>query len=164
MNRTDFTPSHLGLAAKEESKAASQHHLGVPAGSHILTSAGELPIEYIGAGDKAITRDCGMSLIKAIEPVEFRGPIVRLLAGTLGQAYPDKDILLPADQLILLRDWRAKMLFGSDEIMVPVHRLVDGEFVTLIENGEITLFQMELAAGQIVYADGLETAISPPNT
>lgn len=163
MNRTDLTSPRAGLARKTESIAQDRPVLGVPAGSSILTNAGELPIEYVGAGDKAITRDRGMAEITQIDPVDYRGPVVRLTTGTFGKASPDREVMMPADQLILLRDWRAKMLFGVDEVMVPLHRLVDDEFITLIPNGQITLFQISLTAGHILYANGLETAISAPN-
>lgn len=163
MNPTNLTSPLTRSARRVESTAPAPIAMGIPAGSSILTNAGELPIEYVGAGDKAITRDRGMAEITAIDPITYEGAVVRILAGTFGANTPTQDVLLPADQLILLRDWRAKMLFGCDEIMVPLRRLVDGEFVSLIENGEITLFQITLGAGHVLYADGLETAISAPN-
>ena len=135
---------------------------GFPAGSTLLTQSGELPIEFVCEGDKAITRDSGLSTIASIRQVTVTGSAVHLRGGILGHSRPEKDLLLPADQLVLLRDWRATALFGCKEVMVPVRRLVDGEFITLRQNEEMSLFQFNLAVGNIVYADGLEIALNDP--
>lgn len=131
-------------------------------GSSLLTQSGELPIEFVTEGDKAITRDCGLATITAIEHVTTTGPAVHLRGGILGHSRPEKGLILPADQLVLLRDWRAKTLFGCEEVMVPVRRLVDGEFITLRNNTELSLFKIELAVGNIIYADGLEMVLNDP--
>ena len=135
---------------------------GFPAGSTLLTQSGELPIEFVTIGDKAITRDFGLSTITAIEHFTVTGPAAHLRGGILGHSRPEKDLLLPADQLVLLRDWRATALFGCKEVMLPVRRLVDGAFITLRQNEELSLFSIELAAGNIVYADGLEIGLTDP--
>jgi len=132
-------------------------------GSSLLTQSGELPIEFVTEGDKAITRDCGLATITAIEHFTTTGLAVHLRGGILGHSRPEKDLILPADQLVLLRDWRATALFGHKEVMVPVSRLVDGEFITLRQNVELSLFHIELSAGHIVYADGLEMILKDPD-
>ncbi len=135
---------------------------GFPAGSSFLTQSGEFSIEFLTQGDKAITRDFGLSTITSIEHFTVTGPAVHLRGGILGHSRPEKDLILPADQLILLRDWRATALFGCKEVMLPVRRLVDGEFITLRQSEKLSLFQIKLAAGNIVYADGLEIGLNDP--
>jgi len=152
-----------GAVGASANKRPDSVFRGIPAGTSLLTQSGELPIEFICEGDKAITRDFGLSKITAIEQFTATGQAVHLRGGILGHSRPDKDLLLPADQLVLLRDWRAKALFGHSEVMVPVRRLVDGEFITMRNNVELSLFHVELAAGHIVYADGLEMILKDPD-
>jgi hypothetical protein len=151
-----------GAVGASANKRPESVFRGIPAGSSLLTQSGELPIDYVCEGDKAITRDFGLSTITGIAHFTATGQAVHLRGGILGHSRPEKDLLLPADQLVLLRDWRAKTLFGQTEVMVPVRRLVDGEFITLRNNVELSLFRVELAVGHIVYADGLEMILKDP--
>mgnify|MGYP001580089229 CR=1 FL=1 len=152
-----------GAVGASANKRPDSVFRGIPAGTSLLTQAGELPIEFVSEGDKAITRDFGLSTITSIEHFKSTGPAVHLRGGILGHSRPEKDLLLPADQLVLLRDWRATALFGHKEVMVPVRRLVDGEFITLQNDVELSLFHIELTAGHIVYADGLEMILKDPD-
>jgi hypothetical protein len=67
-------------------------------------------------------------------------------------------VILPAGQPILVRDWRAQALFGTDQAMVPAARLVDGAFVTHAGAAEVDLWQLDFDSPHILYLDGLEVA------
>jgi hypothetical protein len=71
---------------------------------------------------------------------------------------PDQEVLLPASQEILLRDWRAKALFGAAQALVPVSRLVDGSFVCALGEIEMGLHELVFDRPHILYVDGLELA------
>lgn len=133
---------------------------GLLADSIILTLVGERRVSDLGVGDRVITRDSGTAILRGVTRQRLCTPSVRILAGTLGHTRPERDVCLPAGQLLLVRDWRAKALFGEAQALVPASRLVDGEFITWQEGQEVTLFTLDFAAAHILYVDGLELASS----
>lgn len=125
-------------------------------GARILTMKGARKIEHLRQGDYLITRGNGAVLVRLIEQKSMVVPAVYVVAGSLGHHQPDLDSLLPASQTVLLRDWRARALTGSDEAMVTLDRLVDGEFVRDVGLQTVTLYSVFCAAPQVLYADGME--------
>ena len=131
---------------------------GFVAGTQIMTLDGALPVEFLSPGDRIVTRAgvrklTGVS-VRAVKDVAM----VRIGAGTLGHDRPREATLVPADQMILIRDWRAKALYGADQILIPAARLIDGEMICREDAAEIRLFTLEFDCDAVVYADGLEAA------
>lgn len=130
------------------------------AGTSVLTLDGALPVEFINQGDRVITRDSGIAIVRDVRRTRLRVPAVAVKAGSLGNTRPDRDAMLPAGQEILIRDWRAQALFGASRALVPASRLVDGEFVRDLGPVMLDLVELVFDAPHIVYADGLEVAAS----
>lgn len=134
---------------------------GMLAGTSILTLDGALPIEHLALGDRIITRDSGVAVLKAIRARKAKTRMIRIKAGTLGNSRPDGDMVLPADQKVLLRDWRAKAIYGQKNAVVPISKLIDGEFIAEhATSATVTLFELEFDAPHVIYADGLELSVS----
>jgi len=131
---------------------------GLPAGAIIMTLDGEKPIEDLRPGDRIVTRDAGMVVLKRLQHTTLRTRIIRIKAGSLGHTRPERDVYVPETQGILVRDWRAEALFGKKQAMVPAAKLVDGEFITDIGRGDLTLYHLTFDAPHVIYADGLEMA------
>lgn len=131
---------------------------GVGPGSILLTQAGETLVEDIAPGDRIITRDCGLVTVDDIRKCRLTTHTVRVLAGSLGDTRPDRDVVLPADQQLLIRDWRAMALFGKAQAMAHARALVDGEFITHDGLRTLTLYQLWFDAPHVIYVDGLELA------
>lgn len=127
-------------------------------GSKILTLDGELPVEFLSAGDRVITRDAGMALLRDVLVFETECLMVSIKAGSLGHHRPDQDTRLSSTQKILLRDWRATALTGQPQALVAAQSLIDGEFIRAIGVQNTKLFQLVFDAAHIVYVDGLEMA------
>ena len=134
---------------------------GFPCGSTILTLDGAMPVEFLSPGDRIITRDRGMAILRDLESLDVTCDTVAVMAGTLGADRPDTDVILPADQAVLLRDWRAKALFGRDQALAPVRRLVDGEFIRHAGKRPMRLIRLGFDAPHILYVDGMELACAP---
>ncbi|MCR8549060.1 Hint domain-containing protein [Salipiger sp. P9] len=134
------------------------------AGTVVLTLDGALPVEYLSPGDRVITRDSGTAVLRGIRRRKAQAKLVAIRAGTLGSARPDSDAIVPAGQEILVRDWRAKALFGASRALVPAERLADGEFIRVIGTREVELLELQFDAPHILYADGLELASAAPAT
>ena len=129
----------------------------LPPGTELLTLAGALPVEALYPGDRVITRDAGAQVLRRISrhdvPADMRFVFIRKDA--LG-GKPVGDLLLPADQRILLRDWRAQALFGTPAARVPLSRLVDGEVICWSDTRPEALLTLQFDRAHVLYADGLE--------
>lgn len=139
--------------------------VGFPRGTEIMTLAGALPVEALYPGDRVITRDAGAQTLRDItcHAVPVRSRFVRVSRDALG-GRPSCDMLLPADQRMLLRDWRAQALYGTPAARVPISRLVDGEFLRWTEDRPEALLRLRFDHCHIVYANGLELFSADPVT
>ena len=131
---------------------------GVIQGTKILTLDGEIPVEFLEIGDRVLTRS-GARTLKSIEiSVVRHARMVRIGASTLGHERPEEDILVPATQKILVRDWRAMALAGSKHALIAAARLTDGEFI----RGEMLdiarIYTLAFEDDAVIYAGGLELA------
>lgn len=124
----------------------------------VLTLDGELPVEHLSAGDRIITRNSGMAILRDIVVTEATVAPVCVKAGSLGHTRPDRDMMIAPDARIHIRDWRAKALFGTPTANVPARKLVDREFVTEGAPRHMRLYALVFDQAHIVYADGLEVS------
>lgn len=129
---------------------------GLVQGTMLLTQDGEIPVQFLSVGDKLITRDVGMSKVVHIQRTRRAVQQVALSAGSLGHTRPERDAVLAGDQMVLVRDWRARALFNAERALVAARALIDNEFITDLGCLETTLFQIFCDGPHILYADGLE--------
>jgi hypothetical protein len=151
-------PNTVGQRVGVDAALPQLDATGLMAKSIILTMQGEKRVEELRAGDRIITRDSGMAILKGLRARRVATRAVRIKAGSLGHTRPERDVTVPAGQPVLIRDWRAEAIFGAKQAMVPAARLVDGEFVTLHEDATMTVYQLEFDAPHVLYVDGLEVA------
>ena len=130
----------------------------LPAGTHVLTAAGARPVEALAPGDRVITRDLGMAVVRAVHSHALApgAPMVRLPAGALGRGRPERDLDLPPDQPVALRGWRARTLFGAREARVAAARLVDGVVVRRVRGAGGPAVALVLDQPAALFAEGLE--------
>ena len=121
-----------------------------------MTLDGEIPVEHLSIGDRVITRDSGMSVIKAINTRTVKMQTIRIKAGSLGHTRPDRDMVVAPGARIHIRDWRAEALFGGATATVEAHRLVDGEFLAHQPVANVQVFDLMFDREHILYADGVE--------
>ena len=129
---------------------------GLIQGSLLLTLDGEMPVEFLSVGDKLITRDTGISKVVHIQRCRREVHTIALAAGSLGHTRPERDAHLAGDQMVLIRDWRARALFNSERALVAARALVDEEFITDLGLQDTTIYQIFCDGPHILYADGLE--------
>lgn len=155
-NRTEHSPSG-------DRTPLDLSHAALPPGTEVLSLAGALPVEALYPGDRVITRDAGartlLEICRHAVPGSMR--FVAIRQDALG-GKPARDLVLPADHRILLRDWRAQALFGTPTARVSLSRLVDGEFICWSEARPEALLTLHFAQEHILYADGLEVMSAAP--
>lgn len=131
---------------------------GLVAGTTVLTLKGEMKVEDLQIGDRIITRDAGMAVLKGIAATEVTMTPIKIKAGSLGHNRPEAEMLTSPDTLIHIRDWRAQALFGKSPALVPARRLVDGEFISQAAKAQVKIFDLKFDRQHIIYADGVEVA------
>ncbi|WP_223274980.1 Hint domain-containing protein [Tateyamaria sp. syn59] len=134
-------------------------HVGLVSGTLILTSDGEIPVEYLSAGDRVITRNAGLVPLVATQSYRTTDEAVKIAAGSLGDTKPTHNVIIPAAQMVLVRDWRARAMRGAAQAVMPAGCLIDGEFITSLGPRQMTLVRLGLDAPHVIYADGLELSV-----
>jgi len=129
---------------------------GLVQGTMLLTQDGEIPVEFVSVGDSLITRDTGISKVLHIQRSIRAVHAIAFAAGSLGDTRPERDAVLAGDQMVLIRDWRARAMFNSERALVAARSLVDGEFITDLGLQDTSLYQIFCDRPHILYADGLE--------
>jgi hypothetical protein len=124
----------------------------------VMTLEGELPVEHLNAGNRIITRDSGMAVLRELRMQQVHVAPIQIKAGSLGHTRPQNDIIVGPDTLVHIRDWRANALFGADVATVKAKRLIDGEFVSELEAETMPVYELIFDKQHIIYADGLEIA------
>lgn len=134
---------------------------GIVLGTPVLTLDGELPVEFIMPGDRVITRN-GMRKVVQVEVTRVENArVVALSRDSMGVGRPVEDIFVAPNQPILIRDWRAKALYGRAEAMIPAARLCDGEFIRADILPEARFVTLRFEGPEVIYAGGMELACAP---
>ncbi|KIC51083.1 Hint domain-containing protein [Tateyamaria sp. ANG-S1] len=134
-------------------------HVGLVSGTLLLTSDGEIPVEYLSAGDRIVTRNAGMVPLTATQSYRTTDEAVKIAAGSLGDTKPTHHVIIPAAQMVLVRDWRARAMRGAAQAVMPAGCLIDDEFITSLGPRQMTLVRLGFEAPHVVYADGLELSV-----
>ncbi len=131
---------------------------GFAPGTIVMTLDGEIPVEFLTPGDRIITRR-GVRRLKAIMRHNLPEGTPRIVVGVdaLG-GKPSRETILMPGQRVLVRDWRAKALWGKDIAAPRAARLVDGKHIRSVTGGRQIMLSLYFGAPEIVYADGLELA------
>ena len=168
-----FPPVGTPLTVTSASEGPSQPYadLATPpcftAGSMIATPSGAVAIEQLRPGDLVNTLDHGAQPLRWIgmlrvpaavmrRDARFRPVLVRRDA--FGPARPCRDSLLSQQHRILISDWRAAILFGEDEVLVPVNKLANDGAVRIDDTlSDLTYVHLLFDAHEIVEVDGLSS-------
>ena len=147
-------PEQAALGVSADAQGMTEPK-GIASGTVLASLDGYLPVDFLEPGDRVVTRE-GMRIVRAIRVHRFSGRAVTITASALGHDRPEHDLTLPAETRVLLRDWRAGALYGSDQAIVPVSRLVDGEYIAEATVRSMRLYELLFDTPQVVYAEGVE--------
>ena len=156
-------PKTVGRDAGGAFRPIDAHSLchGLPVGLNINTRDGVLPVEHLSAGDHIVTRNGGMTELLGIHATTQSTRGVTFTAGCFGEDTPHDDLVLPSDQPVLIRGWRARMLFGQAQAMCAAGHLVDGEFIRDAGPRRFVLFRLEFDRPRVIYGNGIELGSEP---
>lgn len=134
------------------------HQSGVPAGTEILTVDGALPVEFLSAGDRIVSRDAGFVTVQAVRHDHCSGAWILIAASAFGPGKPETDLILPAEQRVLLRGNLARAIFGQARVLVPLSELAGQPQFSSCESGPAQVFSICCGQPQVIYAGGVELA------
>ncbi len=134
------------------------------AGTRIQTPDGPRRIETLGVGDVVDTLDNGPQVIRwigsrtldsidlTLKPKLYP---IRFAQGALGQGLPRRDLLVSPQHRMLVRSPIAARMFARSEVLVPAHKLVGMQGVTVEEYAQtVTYFHMLFDRHEVVFAEG----------
>jgi Hint domain/von Willebrand factor type A domain len=142
-------------------------------GTQILTPNGNVDIETLVAGDRVVTRDHGVQNIRWIGSTvvglkrlaanpHLRPILIR--KGALGENQPESDMRVSRQHKILVRDWRAEVMFGTEGgVLVPAFTLCNDQSIVVEDQVEpLTYIHMAFENHEVIYAEGVETESFQP--
>jgi hypothetical protein len=123
------------------------------AGTRIMTSTGEVPVERLVAGDIVHTHFTGTAPVVWLghrhvncrrhnEPAKV-WPIL-VSAHAFGPRMPVRDLLISPDHAVFV-----------DGVLIPIKYLVNGKTITRKQMDEVTYYHVELAEHDVLLADGM---------
>ena len=125
------------------------------AGTLITTPRGEVPVEWLRAGDLVETLDAGPQPLiwTGGRQVAGRGAYapVRFEAGVLGNRRP---LLVSQQHRMMLSGWRAELACGAPEVLVAAKHLVNGSSVRIVEMPRLRYVHLLLDAHHVLTAEG----------
>lgn len=136
-------------------------------GTRIATPYGPVPVEYLKAGDKVITKDSGPSEILWTGARRMSGARlhaqphlrpVRIRPGAFGIDRPDGELLVSPEHRFLVKGRAAEALFNTSEVLVRARDLINGSSVrqeTRLK--EVTYIHLMLESHQVIWANSVET-------
>lgn len=135
-------------------------------GTIIDTELGPRPVESLLLGDKVKTLDHGYQEVRWIGRRDLdsdelsRHPHlrpVRFSAGAMGHDLPWTDLVVSPQHRIRVNDWRAELLFGSPDILVPAKAFLDLPGVEILDEWTGSYFHLLFDHHELVWSNGLLT-------
>ncbi len=135
-------------------------------GTIIDTELGPRPIESLQIGDKVRTVDNGLRPVRWIgkrklsENDLLQNPNlypIKIRAGTFQNGLPWSDLIVSPQHRIRLRDWRAEMLYGNGDVLVPAKAFVGQPGVDVFDTWTGTYFHLLFDQHEMIWSNGLPT-------
>jgi hypothetical protein len=124
------------------------------AGTWIATPTGERRVEDLQIGDSVLTLDHGVQPLRwcASRQVKAEGKLAPVVfaPGVLGNP---QALAVSPQHRILVRGWRAELLFGEAEILVPAITLVNGTTIRQQSGGDVAYHHLMFGRHEVVFAN-----------
>lgn len=126
-------------------------------GTHIATPNGLRSVDELRAGDMILTRDSGPQVLEWVGA--RRGLVAADMApvifqpGTVGNT---TTLRVSPNHRMLVRGWRAQLMFGEEELLVPAKALIDGAGVVQGAPGLMSYYHLLTPEHAVIFAEGAE--------
>lgn len=139
----------------------------VARGTLIETVNGPVAVEDLQVGDLVLTMDGGAQPLMwsgsrrvgahelAIDPE--KRPVC-FAPDALGEGKPSRALRVSPQHRMFLQDWRAQLMFGADEVLVPAKALINDSTILRDNSGEeVEYFHLLFEEHQIIFTEGAPT-------
>ena len=107
---------------------------GIGADSPVMTPAGPVAAGRLRAGDRVVTYDAGTQRIAQVSARDVPlSSLLRIAPAVLDPKSTAPDLVVAAGQPLLIRDWRARAMFGRRAVLVAAARLADGAYIAPVQ-------------------------------
>lgn len=140
-------------------------------GTKIATVKGEVPVERLVAGDRVVTRDNGVRVVRwtgqkkldwrTLASNQHLKPIL-LRQGCLGRDLPERDLMVSPNHRVLVSNDRTALQFDEPEVLVAAKHLICGLPVRSIDSIGTTYIHFLFDQHQVVLSDGIWTESFQP--
>lgn len=129
------------------------------AGAKIRTPGGDVAVQDLRVGDAVTTLDNGPRPLRwiGVTRVPATGTLapVRFAAGALSDGLPTEDLLVSPKHRMVVRGWRAEVLFGEEEVLVAAKDLVNDTTITRCRDfAHVEYHHLLFDAHEIVFSNG----------
>ncbi|MBV7410087.1 Hint domain-containing protein [Maritimibacter sp. DP1N21-5] len=124
---------------------------GLGLGATVMTADGALPVEFLEPGDRVVTYDAGLQRLDRVTVRQIAACEAIRIRPSVMDDDNGRNLVISARQKLLIRDWRAEMIFGKKAALVEARRLADGAYFAPMQGrGPVRLFQLHFAQAQHV--------------
>jgi hypothetical protein len=147
--------SATGITGLARNRQSTNFVTCFTAGTLIATDRGAVPCEVLRPGDGVLTADRGAQPLRWIGRRHVAGggalaPVV-FARGSIGN---DRGLAVSPQHRMLVRGWRAELLFGAEEVLVPALHLVNGRTIRRASCTAVTYIHLMFDRHEIVFAEG----------
>ena len=137
-----------------ECSEKAENRLCVARGTHVMTARVELPVERLNVGDRVITRDHVMQIVRWVgsekTTVTSKNTPILFRKGAIKNA---RDLIVSVDHRVVIKGAEAMMLYDVKEVLVPAHKLVNGETIIRAVGGEVEFYQIVTDQHEVIYCE-----------
>jgi len=136
-------------------------------GSLIATPFGERPVESLTPGDLVLTRDHGPQVLRWVCKRDLSADFLNsnpqhhaicLQKDSIAPGLPAQDMLVSPQHRMLITGWKAQLLFGEDELLVPAKALINHDTVYIPDISKpVTYIHLLFDQHEVITADGAPT-------
>ena len=133
------------------------------AGTLITTARGLVSVENLCVEDLIVTRDRGLQKMRWLQRTQmspqrlaaepWHMPIL-IKRGALGPNLPNTDMIVSPQHRMLVTGWKAQLLAGEEEVLVPAKALINGSTIVMNKSVGCTYYHLLLDRHEIIFADG----------
>lgn len=136
-------------------------------GTRVDTVKGPVPVEALRRGDLVLTMDGDPQPVRWIgarkltkaelraDPAKYP---ISFAPGALGDGKPRRRLQVSPQHRMFLEDWRAELLFGEEQVLVPAKSLVNDSTIrpdTSVK--EVEYFHVLFDSHEIIFTEGAPT-------
>ncbi|MEH6522759.1 Ig-like domain-containing protein [Sulfitobacter sp.] len=140
-------------------------------GTLIATPKGERKVETLEVGDRIITRDNGMQVIRWIGSRDMQGeeltaqehlrPVL-IREGALGNGLPERDMMVSPQHRVLIANDKTALYFEEREVLVAAKHLTDMEGIDVVDVSHTTYIHIMFDQHEVILSDGCWTESFQP--